>query len=78
MARNKWMQVQNPNRFSLKGCETVNKKRNHNYAIPFIFFSFKNNCSLICRGDWIRTSDHQHPMLVRYRTALHPDELVIG
>jgi hypothetical protein len=25
------------------------------------------------RDDWIRTSDHQHPMLVRYRTALRPE-----
>jgi hypothetical protein len=28
------------------------------------------------RGDWIRTSDHLHPMQVRYRAALHPEELV--
>jgi hypothetical protein len=26
-----------------------------------------------CRDDWIRTSDHQHPMLVRYQAALHPE-----
>ena len=25
------------------------------------------------RGDWIRTSDHLHPMQVRYRAALHPE-----
>ena len=25
------------------------------------------------RGDWIRTSDHQTPSLVRYQTALRPD-----
>ena len=28
------------------------------------------------RGDWIRTSDHLHPMQVRYRAALHPENLV--
>lgn len=27
------------------------------------------------RDDWIRTSDHTHPMRVRYRTALHPVEV---
>ena len=27
----------------------------------------------IRRGDWIRTSDHLHPMQVRYRAALHPE-----
>jgi peptidoglycan/LPS O-acetylase OafA/YrhL len=26
-----------------------------------------------CRDDWIRTSDHLHPMQVRYRTALRPE-----
>jgi hypothetical protein len=25
------------------------------------------------RGDWIRTSDHLHPMQVRYQAALRPD-----
>jgi len=25
------------------------------------------------RDDWIRTSDPQHPMLVRYQAALHPE-----
>src|SRR3954470_10118925 len=25
------------------------------------------------RGDWIRTSDHQTPSLVRYQAALRPD-----
>ena len=29
--------------------------------------------SIAGRGDWIRTSDHLHPMQVRYRAALHPD-----
>lgn len=29
-------------------------------------------CNTISRDDWIRTSDPQHPMLVRYRTALRP------
>ncbi len=29
--------------------------------------------SLSGRGDWIRTSDHLHPMQVRYRAALHPE-----
>ncbi len=29
--------------------------------------------SLTSRGDWIRTSDHLHPMQVRYRAALHPE-----
>ena len=28
----------------------------------------------LCRGDWIRTSDHLHPMQVRYRAALHPEQ----
>ncbi len=27
-----------------------------------------------CRGDWIRTSDPQHPMLIRYQTALRPEQ----
>jgi hypothetical protein len=27
------------------------------------------------RGDWIRTSDHLHPMQVRYQAALRPDDL---
>ncbi len=30
------------------------------------------------RGDWIRTSDHQHPMLIRYRTALHPENFLLS
>lgn len=32
---------------------------------------------LFSRDDWIRTSDPQHPMLIRYRTALRP-ELAFG
>ena len=32
----------------------------------FLFFN-------LCRDDWIRTSDPQHPMLIRYRTALRPE-----
>ncbi len=28
--------------------------------------------ALACRDDWIRTSDHTHPMRVRYQTAPHP------
>ncbi len=28
---------------------------------------------MIGRGERIRTSDHLHPMQVRYQTALHPD-----
>ena len=31
------------------------------------------NCSaFLGRDDWIRTSDHAHPMRVRYQTAPHP------
>ena len=26
----------------------------------------------LSRDDWIRTSDHAHPMRVRYQTAPHP------
>ncbi len=29
---------------------------------------------LICRDDWIRTSDPLHPMQVRYQAALHPEK----
>ncbi len=28
----------------------------------------------ICRDDWIRTSDPQHPMLIRYQAALRPEK----
>ncbi len=28
---------------------------------------------LFGRDDWIRTSDHTHPMRVRYQTAPHPE-----
>ncbi len=28
---------------------------------------------LLCRDDWIRTSDPLHPMQVRYRAALRPE-----
>jgi hypothetical protein len=31
-----------------------------------------------CRDDWIRTSDHLHPMQVRYRTALRPESCFVG
>lgn len=27
----------------------------------------------LSRDDWIRTSDHAHPMRVRYQTAPHPE-----
>ena len=27
----------------------------------------------LSRDDWIRTSDHTHPMRVRYQTAPHPE-----
>ena len=30
---------------------------------------------ILCRVDWIRTSDPLHPMQVRYRAALHPEEM---
>ena len=32
------------------------------------------------RDDWIRTSDHTHPMRVRYQTAPHPelDRVYVG
>ena len=33
---------------------------------PFLIF-------FIGRDDWIRTSDHLHPMQMRYQAALHPD-----
>ena len=36
---------------------------------------FARHFFLFGRGDWIRTSDLQHPMLIRYRTALHPEKL---
>ena len=26
------------------------------------------------RDDWIRTSDHLHPMQMRYQAALHPEQ----
>ena len=29
---------------------------------------------VICRDDWIRTSDHTPPRRVRYRAALRPDQ----
>ena len=32
---------------------------------------FRKRCGC-CRDDWIRTSDHTHPMRVRYQTAPHP------
>ncbi len=35
--------------------------------------SFRCEASIAGRGDWIRTSDHLHPMQVRYRAALHPE-----
>lgn len=28
---------------------------------------------MVRRDDWIRTSDHTHPMRVRYQTAPHPE-----
>jgi hypothetical protein len=28
---------------------------------------------LLCRDDWIRTSDLLHPMQMRYRAALRPE-----
>ena len=29
---------------------------------------------MVRRDDWIRTSDHAHPMRVRYQTAPHPEK----
>ncbi len=29
--------------------------------------------AFVGRDDWIRTSDHTHPMRVRYQTAPHPE-----
>ncbi len=34
----------------------------------------QNFVLLVCRDDWIRTSDHTHPMRVRYQTAPHPEK----
>jgi hypothetical protein len=34
--------------------------------------------SLVGRGERIRTSDPQHPMLVRYQAALHPVNQRVG
>lgn len=42
------------------GCS---KQKNPSLQMDFSF----------CRGDWIRTSDPQHPMLIRYQTALRPE-----
>ena len=33
---------------------------------------------LIGRGERIRTSDHLHPMQVRYQAALRPEEIIIS
>ena len=38
-----------------------------------VHFLRKTFTALVRRDDWIRTSDHAHPMRVRYQTAPHPD-----
>lgn|GEM_PF-4424905 len=62
-----------PERSALPGCATARfihrslakvEKGNHkNNDYPFKY----------CRVDWIRTSDHLHPMQVRYRAAPPPE-----
>ena len=34
-----------------------------------MFFRYSRT---VGRDDWIRTSDHLHPMQMRYQAALHP------
>ena len=37
-------------------------------------FSFLRYRRTVGRDDWIRTSDHLHPMQMRYQAALHPEQ----
>ena len=43
----------------------------------FIFFRYRHTARgsrTVGRDDWIRTSDHLHPMQMRYQAALHPEQ----
>ena len=53
-----------PERSTLPDCATSRQNKYLNKPLAWRKTS---------RGDWIRTSDHQHPMLIRYRAALHPE-----
>ena len=68
-----------PERSALPGCATARfirrglMKTEKLYQKMSAFVLVNRNYGGRCRDDWIRTSDHQHPMLVRYRTALRPE-----
>jgi hypothetical protein len=58
-------------------CGAFPNKKDHLRASSSGHFSWAKivdfrKCGDCCRDDWIRTSDHTHPMRVRYQTAPHP------
>ena len=51
-------------------CTTNKKTRGIYFIAPCLAWRYRR---AVGRDDWIRTSDHLHPMQMRYQAALHPE-----